>query len=110
MKLYIDSSNNLKTIIKLNDREYVTEYQSPRDQNVLGAIQDVLEQEKKDFVDISKVEVFTGPGSFTGLRVGISIANALSFSLQIPINDQPPGTTIKPYYGKEPNITTPKEL
>lgn len=104
MKLYIDSSNNLKTIIKLNDIEYVTDYKSPRDQNVLGAIQDVLDQEKKDFIDIKEIEVFTGPGSFTGLRVGISIANALSFSLNIPINGEKPGTTIKPYYGKEPNI------
>ena len=104
MKLYIDSSNNLKTIIKLDDMEYVTDYKSPRDQNVLGAIHDVLDQEKKDFIDIKELKVFTGPGSFTGLRVGISIANALSFSLRIPINGEKPGTIIKPYYGKEPNI------
>ena len=110
MKLYIDSSNNLKTIIKLDGREYVTEYESPRDQNVLGAIQDVLDAEKKDFVDLSEIEVFTGPGSFTGLRVGISIANALSFSLNIPINGQESGTTILPKYGKKPNISRPKDL
>lgn len=32
------------------------------------------------------IEVETGPGSFTGLRVGISVANALGFSLDIPVN------------------------
>ena len=32
------------------------------------------------------IEVETGPGSFTGLRVGVSVANALGFALGIPIN------------------------
>ena len=32
------------------------------------------------------IEVETGPGSFTGLRVGVSVANALGFSLNIPVN------------------------
>ena len=105
MKLYIDSSDNLKTIIKIDNKEYITEYSSPREQNVLGAIEDALKLESTAMTDIEIIEVFTGPGSFTGLRVGISIANALSFALQIPINGQPAGTTIKPYYGKEPNIS-----
>ncbi len=32
------------------------------------------------------IEVETGPGSFTGLRVGASVANALGYSLGIPVN------------------------
>mgnify|MGYP001565622427 CR=1 FL=1 len=32
------------------------------------------------------IEVETGPGSFTGLRVGVSVANALGYSLGIPVN------------------------
>lgn len=32
------------------------------------------------------IEVETGPGSFTGIRVGVSVANALGFSLGIPVN------------------------
>ena len=36
--------------------------------------------------DISEIEVNTGPGSFTGLRVGVSIANALGWALGIPVN------------------------
>lgn len=32
------------------------------------------------------IEVETGQGSFTGLRVGVSVANALGFALGIPVN------------------------
>lgn len=35
---------------------------------------------------LESVEVETGPGSFTGLRVGVSVANALGFALGIPVN------------------------
>lgn len=35
---------------------------------------------------LTQIEVETGPGSFTGLRVGVSVANALGFALNIPIN------------------------
>lgn len=39
-----------------------------------------------DFKDLTAIEVRTGPGSFTGLRVGVSVANALGFALGIPVN------------------------
>lgn len=35
---------------------------------------------------IKGIEVETGPGSFTGLRVGVAVANALGYSLGIPVN------------------------
>lgn len=34
------------------------------------------------------IEVETGPGSFTGLRVGVSVANSLGFALDIPVNSK----------------------
>lgn len=34
------------------------------------------------------IEVETGPGSFTGLRVGVSVANALGYALNIPVNSK----------------------
>lgn len=38
------------------------------------------------FAKLGGIEVETGPGSFTGLRVGVSVANTLGFSLGIPVN------------------------
>jgi tRNA threonylcarbamoyladenosine biosynthesis protein TsaB len=39
----------------------------------------------KDWQDIEGIVVFEGPGSFTGLRIGISLANALVLGQNIPI-------------------------
>ena len=35
--------------------------------------------------DIDGIVCFKGPGSFTGLRIGLSVANALAFAQSIPI-------------------------
>lgn len=35
---------------------------------------------------IGRIEVEAGPGSFTGLRVGVAVANALGYALGIPVN------------------------
>lgn len=39
-----------------------------------------------EFDKLKGIEVETGPGSFTGLRVGVSVANALAYCLNIPVN------------------------
>lgn len=39
----------------------------------------------KDWSYIEAIVFYKGPGSFTGLRIGLSVANALASSLKIPI-------------------------
>lgn len=45
--------------------------------------------------DLDGIEVEKGPGSFTGLRVGVSVANALGFALGIPVNGKKIETELK---------------
>jgi tRNA threonylcarbamoyladenosine biosynthesis protein TsaB len=48
-------------------------------------IKDVLESQNKSLQDIEAIAVYQGPGSFTGLRIGLSVANALAMSYNLPI-------------------------
>ena len=86
MILYIDTTNSLKTIIEINDMRFVQNYSSPREQNTLLFIDRVLKDNNVNLNDITSIKVNPGPGSFTGTRVGVTIANTLAQSLNIPIN------------------------
>ena len=46
-------------------------------------------------VNLDGIEVETGPGSFTGLRVGVSVSNALGFVLNTPVNGKKMETELK---------------
>jgi tRNA threonylcarbamoyladenosine biosynthesis protein TsaB len=48
-------------------------------------IDEILSKLSKEIKDIEAIVAYKGPGSFTGLRIGLSVANALSYSLKIPI-------------------------
>lgn len=89
--LYIDSSNNQEIKIQLNLDGEKKDYSEKVNKNVektLGLIQRVLKKNSLKINDIDKIYIKRGLGSFTGLRIGISIANALSFVLQKPLNDK----------------------
>jgi len=108
MKLYLDTTNNLKVIIRLDGEEFIGEYSSPQDQDVLGFLMQTLSLQGHVLKDITQIEVNPGPGSFTGSRVGVTIANALALALSVPINGQKP--PVIPIYSSPPNITTAKKV
>lgn len=45
----------------------------------------LLTSKSLDWHDIQAIVFYEGPGSFTGLRIGASVANALASSLNVPI-------------------------
>ncbi len=53
--------------------------------NFLPALKGLLEETNLSFNDISALAVSIGPGSFTGIRIGVSTANTMAFDLNIPI-------------------------
>ena len=108
MILFIDSTNNQRTIIKIDNQEFVREVSSPRDQDVFGLIASSFEKLNLKPTDITEIEVNPGPGSFTGTRIGVSIANALGYALKIPVNGQ--NLPVEPIYSSPPSITQSKKV
>lgn len=48
-------------------------------------LRDLLEDQNKSIYDVEGVVLYKGPGSFTGLRIGASVADALAYSLNVAI-------------------------
>jgi tRNA threonylcarbamoyladenosine biosynthesis protein TsaB len=52
-------------------------------------IEEVLTQADKSLNDLSAIAVSKGPGSYTGLRIGVSAAKGLCYALDIPLISVP---------------------
>jgi tRNA threonylcarbamoyladenosine biosynthesis protein TsaB len=88
MKLYIDTSSREKIIVGLDSERFESNTKEAASQLLLPFIDEVLNKKGKTVKDITEIEVNTGPGSFTGLRVGVSVANTLGWVLKVPVNGQ----------------------
>ena len=88
--LYIDTSDNKKIIVRLKKGEekfeLIREIETWASQIILPAIEDILRRSDTRLSEITEIMVKTGPGSFTGIRIGIAIANTLGWFLNIPVN------------------------
>lgn len=86
MKLFIDTSNSERIKVGLDDEMFVADSRKEKSQILLPFIDKLLKKKDKKIGDITEIEVNTGPGSFTGLRVGVSVANALGWVLGVSVN------------------------
>jgi tRNA threonylcarbamoyladenosine biosynthesis protein TsaB len=88
-------------------------------------IREILNKLSISLNDLQGIAIYKGPGSFTGLRIGMSVANALAYAQNIPIvartgepwleksiSDLLSGQNDKialPKYGAPVRITKPKK-
>jgi tRNA threonylcarbamoyladenosine biosynthesis protein TsaB len=88
-------------------------------------IETLLKTQQKRWEDVQAIVCFQGPGSFTGLRIGLSVGNALAYSYQLPIVATQGSEWIEegverleageneeqvlPFYGADAHITLPKK-
>lgn len=89
--------------------------------SLLGEIMQLLNDQHMGLSDLDGIVVFSGSGSFTGLRIGTTVANALAYSLSIPVAKMSgddwllgaesalakaqPSQFVQPDYDRAPNIS-----
>lgn len=75
-------------------------------EKLLAQIDALLEKNSVGKGELTGISVVPGPGSFTGTRIGIAVANGIGYALGIPVNGQV--EPVIPVYDKEPAITPAK--
>lgn len=93
--------------------------------HLLGFLEEKLHEASSDFQQLTGIGVMRGPGSFTGLRIGMAVLNTLADALEVPIvgaegdewqvialrrleaaeNDK----VVLPHYGGDAHITKPRK-
>ncbi len=128
MIVFIDTSTQMCRIGIYNAHETIwREWQADRElaKGLLGFIETVLVENGGTLATITGIGVYKGPGSFTGLRIGITVANTLADSLLVPIvgatgqnwsqdaldalKSRASDTIVLPEYGAQAHITKPRK-
>ena len=128
MIVLLDTSTPLCKLSLIDgDTRFDEEWQADRTlaKGLLGYLQTNLAGHGKTFADIAGIGAFEGPGSFTGLRIGLTVLNTIADSESVPIvgarGDQwqeqalarlaagEDDKLVMPFYGSEAHITTPRK-
>ena len=85
MKLYIDTTDAEKIIVGIDGVMHETKARQDKSQKLLIFIDELLKKKDMKINDITKIEINNGEGSFTGKRIGLSVANTIGWVLNIPV-------------------------
>lgn len=128
MILLINTSTSICKLSFIQDNwRYDDDWRSDRElaKSLLSYIDKKMTENGKSWPDITAIGVFEGPGSFTGLRIGLTVMNTIADAQNIPIvgargdnwqdvvlsklgagqNEN----VVLPFYGSEANITIPRK-
>lgn len=86
--LFIDTHKDEMTVIlKSSEKETRISRTSDRSHSeiVMPAVVELFDKAKMKVEDLNLIVVVVGPGSFTGTRIGVTIAKTIAYTKEIPI-------------------------
>lgn len=87
--LAFDSSNQPLSVAIIDDQQLLTEQTINVKRNhsiqLMPAIEEALKQANLQLKDIDRIAVASGPGSYTGLRIAVTIAKSLAWAQDIEL-------------------------
>ncbi|MFH0854184.1 MAG: hypothetical protein V1891_01700 [bacterium] len=131
MYLFINTCIENKIVLAFKEKNVIIKKEflvkNRQAEKIIGILDKFLKTNKISLKKISAIIGVTGPGKFTVTRLGVSIANALSYSLAVPpaglrldefgsiaeafaigerkLKENKKSGQLCPFYDKEPNIT-----
>jgi tRNA threonylcarbamoyladenosine biosynthesis protein TsaB len=84
LTLAFDTATSVATSALVRDGQVLAERAS-RAVRVLADAEELLEQAEVEPRELSRLVAGTGPGSFTGIRIGLAAARTLAFALDLPL-------------------------
>lgn len=128
MILFLDTSSPIVKMLLIEGgytHEYEWEANRTLARDLLKKLNEFLDSQQKTWDDIDGLGVFKGPGSFTGLRIGLTVMNTIANAKNIPIvggtgedwrvqveqklTNGEDDRIVIPFYGAEANITAPRK-
>lgn len=89
IEFFIDTSTSLSTIALLKDKKLINQKHiysnNDLSNNLFKYIVDLFDEVSIKPAQISKIYAATGPGSFTGIRIGLTVAKIYAYALNIKI-------------------------
>ncbi|HNW90045.1 MAG TPA: tRNA (adenosine(37)-N6)-threonylcarbamoyltransferase complex dimerization subunit type 1 TsaB [Bacteroidales bacterium] len=87
--LHIETATNICSVALSDDEKLLALRETSRtnshSEKITVFVQEVLAESKTEIKDIDAVNVSMGPGSYTGLRIGVSVAKGLCYALDKPL-------------------------
>lgn len=87
--LHLESSTSVCSVALSKDGQFIDLMENAEGLNharLLGVfVQDILQRNQVEAGQLAAVAVSAGPGSYTGLRIGVSLAKGICYANQIPL-------------------------
>lgn len=128
MIVLLDTSTGLCKLTLIDgEQSYDEQWQADRTlaKGLLGYLSDQLQKRGAVIENIAGIGVFEGPGSFTGLRIGMTVMNTIADAQRVPIvgargddwqriaierlHARENDIVVLPFYGSEAHITKPRK-